>query len=100
MSGVPDTSIDLNSGTAARPTVGAKDVAENRPEVLVLRQFVYHFCQAARSHFEEEGYALGQTGVDQELGHGDGAHLQQGEEPNAPPDFLQTEHTRHTDDDL
>lgn len=78
---------------AAWLTVGAEDVAENRPEVLVVGQLVDHFSQAARCHFEEEGQTLGQTGVDQELGQGDGADLQHSEEPNAPADFLQTEHT-------
>lgn len=82
----------------ARPTVGAKDVGENSPEVLVLRQLINYFCQAAGRHFEEEGQTVGQTGPDEELGHGDGAGLQQSEEPNAPADFLKTEHTRHRDD--
>lgn len=80
------------------PTVGAKDVGEDRPEVLVVRQLINHFCQAAGRHFEEEGQVFGQAGVDQELGQGDGADLQHSEEPNTPPGFLKTKHTRHTDD--
>lgn len=80
--------MDYTSRAVAWPTVGAKDVGEDGPEVFVLRQFVDHFCQIARCHFEEEGQTLGQAGVDQELGHKDGAELQHSEEPNAPPDFL------------
>lgn len=78
-------------------TVGAENVGEDGPEVLVLRQFVDHLCQAAVCHFDEEGQTFGQAGVDQELGHGDGAELQQSDKPNASTGFLQTEHTRHTD---
>ncbi len=95
MSGTQKKYIDYACGAAARPTVGAKDVGEDSPEVLVLRQSVDHFCQAAGGHFEEEGQTTGQAGVDQELGHGDGAELQQSEEPNAPPGFLNIKHETH-----
>lgn len=37
------------------PTVGAKDVGEDSPQVLVVRQLVDHFSQAAGRHFEEGG---------------------------------------------
>lgn len=80
------------------PTVGAKDVGEDSPEVLVVRQLINHFCQAAGRHFEEEGQVFGQAGVDQELGQGDRTELQHSDEPNTPPDFLKTKHTRRTDD--
>lgn len=90
--------IDFTSRAAAWPTIGAKDVGEDGPQVLVLRQFIDHFCQAARCHLEEEGQTFGQAGVDQELGQGDGAELQQSEEPKATPDFLKTKPTRQTVD--
>lgn len=72
------------------PTVGAEDVGEDRPEVLVVRQFVNHFGQAARRHLEEEGQVLGQAGADQELGQGDGTQLQHSKEPNTSTGFLKT----------
>lgn len=70
------------------PTIGAKDVGEHGPQVLVLRQPIDHFCQAAGRHLEEEGQTFGEAGVDQELGHWGGQELQQSEEPNTPSYFL------------
>lgn len=82
----------------AWPTIGAIDVGEDGPEILILCQFIDYFCQAAGGHFEEVRQTFGQTGVDQELCQEGGADLQHGEEPNSPPNFLKTEHTRHTDE--
>lgn len=76
------------------PTIGAKDVGEDGPEILVLRQLVDHVCQAAGSHFKEEGQTPGEAGVDNELGQGGRAELQHSEEPNAPSSFLETDHTQ------
>lgn len=70
------------------PTVGAKDVGEDGPQVLVVRQLVNHLRQAARRHFEEKGQLFGEAGGDQQLGQGGGADLQDGEEPNTPAGFL------------
>lgn len=69
---------DLKAPTAPQlgPTVGAKDVGEDSPEVFVVRQLVNHFCQAAGCHFEEEGQIFGQASVDEELSQGNGADLQ------------------------
>lgn len=79
-------------------TVGAKDVGEDGPEVLVLRQLVHHLRQAPGRHFKEEGQALGQTRVDEELGQGGGAELQESQEPNAPPDFLRRDDGKNLTD--
>lgn len=75
-------------------TVGAKDVAEDSSEVLVVRQLIDDFCQATGRQFEKGGQAFGEAGVDQELGQGDGAELQHCHEPNTPPDFLKTKTTQ------
>lgn len=64
------------TATQLGPTVGAKDVGEDSPEVLVVRQLIHHFCQAAGCHFEEERQVFGQASVDQELSQGNGADLQ------------------------
>lgn len=96
MSRTQKKQTDYACRAAARPTIGAEDVGEDSPEVLVLCQFIDHFCQAAGGHFEEERQTIGQAGVDQELGHEDGAGLQHSEEPNAPPDFLKAKtHETH-----
>lgn len=73
-------------------TVGAKDVAEDGSEVLVVRQLVDDFRQATGRHLEKEGQMFGEAGVDHELGQGDGAELQPSQEPNSPSDFLKTKH--------
>lgn len=69
---------DLKAPTALQlnPTVGAKDVGEDSPEVFVVRQLINHFCQAAGCHFEEERQIFGQASVDEELSQGNGAELQ------------------------
>lgn len=71
-------------------TIGAKDVAEDGSEVLVVRQLVDDFRQATGRHLEKEGQTFGEAGVDHELGQGDGTELQQRQEPNSPSDFLKT----------
>lgn len=75
------------------PTVGAKDVGEDGPQVLVVRQLVDHLRQAAGGHFEEEGQTSGQARGHQDLGQGGGADLQQSQGPNAPAGFLEKENT-------
>lgn len=75
------------------PTVGAKDVGEDGPQVLVVRQLVNHLRQAARRHFEEKGQTLGEASGRQQLGQGGGADLQDSEEPNTPAGFLKMGNT-------
>lgn len=79
-------------------TVGAKDVAEDGSEVLVVRQLIDDFRQATGRHLEKEGQMFGEAGVDYELGQGDGAELQPSHEPNSPSDFLKTKHKRQKDE--
>lgn len=75
-------------------TVGAKHVAEDSSEVLVVRQLVDDFRQATGHHLEKEGQVFGEAGVDHELGQGDGAELQPNQEPNSPSNFLKTKNKK------
>lgn len=86
MNGVLRKKCDYTNRTAA--TICAKDVGEDSSEILVLRQFIDHFCQAARGNFKEEGQMFGEASVDQELGQWDRNELQQSEKPNTTVGLL------------
>lgn len=51
-------------------TVGSKDVGEDSPQVLVVRQLIDHLGQTARSHLEEGRQTPDDAGGDEELGDG------------------------------
>lgn len=55
---------------AAGGTVGPKDVGEDGPQVLVVRQLIHHLCQTTRSHLEEGRETRDEAGGDEELGDG------------------------------
>lgn len=69
--------LKISPDTADRAglTVGAKDVGEDSPEVLIFSQLIDNVCQATRGHFEKERKMFGKASIDQELGQGDRAEL-------------------------